>query len=331
MYRYFHLLRVPGKSMDAKPSQRLDVVAVGSWSNFDHLFRVGRLPAPGDTVQITSSIQSVEKVYWGGCAPNNAAAAAKLGATAGLVSVVGRDFRERGYQTYFEELEIDLRGTITLEKELSGHSFLFSDADGDAICISHIGAAARQSEFEPDREVLSAAKVVTINYIFDRFTLRAAQIASEAGGRVVTSGALMTAPDFAKAMVETTHILVCTEHELNQLCDFLGLSSRTMLFDRGVRALVSTAGKRGCVVMTADGQVHIRTASAGRVIDPVGAGDGFVGGLATGLAFGYPLQDAVRLGAVVASFVVEEWGCQTNLPSFEQAAQRMLTSYGISL
>ena len=309
----------------------LDVVAVGSWSNFDHLFRVDRLPAPGDTVQITSSIQSVEKVYWGGCAPNNAAAAARLGAAAGLVSVVGRDFRGRGYQAYFEGLGVNLRGTILLEEELSGHSFLFSDPNGDAICISHIGAAARQGEHLPDEEILSTAKVVTINYIFDSFTLRAAQIASNAGGSVITSGALMTAPDFAKAIVESSHILVCTEHELHQLCELLGLPSRTMLFDHGMRALVATLGKRGSLLLTPDGEVHIPVAQANRIVDPVGAGDGFVGGLATGLAFGYPLQIAVKLGAAVASFVVEEQGCQTNLPSFEQAAQRMRASFGISL
>jgi sugar/nucleoside kinase (ribokinase family) len=317
--------------VDSQRNQQLDVVAVGSWSNFDHLFRVDRLPAPGDTVQIVSSIQSVEKVYWGGCAPNNAAAAAKLGAAAGLVGVVGRDFRERGCQAYFEGLGIDLRGTILLEDELSGHSFLFSDPDGNAVCISHVGAAARQHEFVPDQDVLSGAKVVIINYVFDSFALRAAQVAARAGGTVMISGALATAPDYAQAMVEAADILVCTEHELHQLLRFLGLSSRATLFDRGVQALIATFGKQGSMIHTPEGQVHVPVAPASRVLDPVGAGDGFVGGLATGLAFGYPLSDAVRLGAVVASFVVEAEGCQTNLPSFDQAAQRMLTSFGVSI
>ena len=34
------------------PTPGFDVVAIGSWTNFDHLLEVTSLPAPGDTVQI---------------------------------------------------------------------------------------------------------------------------------------------------------------------------------------------------------------------------------------------------------------------------------------
>jgi sugar/nucleoside kinase (ribokinase family) len=305
-----------------------DVAAVGSWSNFDHLFGVERLPQPGDTVQITSSIESVERVYWGGCAPNNAAAAAKLEAKAALVSVVGHDFRERGYQAYFDELGINLAGTIIVEDGLSGHSFLFSDSNGDAICISHLGVAAYQDEFEPDAGVLSASKITILNYRFDRFVLRAAQIAAESGGTVITSGALVTGADYAGAIVDLSHILVCTQHELDQLVRHLHLLRRESLFERGIQALVITRGRQGSYIVTPDGATDVPIVPANQVVDPVGAGDGFVGGLAAGLAFGYPLVEAACLGAVVASFVVEAVGCQTNLPSREQATQRLHASQG---
>jgi len=309
----------------------IDVVAVGSWTNFDHLFRVDQLPMPGDTVQIISPIATVEKIHWGGCAPNNAVAAAKLGATSALVSVVGRDFRDRGYKSYLEGLSIDLRGTIILEDALCGHSFLFSAPSGDSICISHIGAAAFQAQQTPNEEVLRSSKVAVINYVFDEFTLRAAQIVSENGGQVIVSGALMTAPEYAQAMVSVADILVCTEHELDRLCSYLNLEDEFALFNSGIQALISTRGKSGSLLTTRDRRELIPAAQPDRVVDPVGAGDSFVGGIAAGLAFDLPLDIAIKLGAVVASYVIEAEGCQTNMPTREQVESRLLRDFGLHL
>jgi len=213
----------------------LDVVAVGSWTIFDHLFRVEHLPRPGDTVKIIGPSETIEEVYWGGCAQNNAAAAARLGASAALISVVGQDFHDRGYDAYFEGLDIDLGGTIVVEGELSGHSFLFSDPEGESICISNMGVAARQAAFEPDRERLSSAKIGIINYQFDPFTLKAAQWLRAAGGHVIVSGALMTAPEFSELFVQAAHIIVCTEYELQQLVGQLGFKKRADLFKQGIQ------------------------------------------------------------------------------------------------
>jgi sugar/nucleoside kinase (ribokinase family) len=304
------------------PSKPLDVVAVGSWTNVDHLFRVDRLPAPGDTVQIAGPIASVEATYWGGCAPNNAAAAATLGASSALIGVVGRDFRDRGNQDHLQTLGVDLRGVIVFDDDLSGHSFLFSDPTGAAICLSHLGASARQEEFEPDASLIAAAKVVVVNYRFDRFTLRAAELAKASGARVVVSGNLATGPAVAAGMVGAADILVCTRHELDQLLGVLDLEARADLFPLGIQALVETHGKDGCIIWMPDREEHVPAVPA-NVVDTTGAGDGFVGGFATGLARGLSLVASARLGAAVASFVVEAVGCQTNLPTYEQVVERL--------
>ena len=309
----------------------IDVVAVGSWSIFDHLFQVEHLPQPGDTVKIISPSEIVESVYWGGCAQNNVVAAARLGASAALISVVGQDFHERGYDVYLEELGIDLRGTIVVDNEVSGQSFIFSDPNGNSICMSSMGVAARQDEFESDKDLLSLAKVAIINYRFDQFTLKAAQTVREAGGQVIVSGALITGPGFSGLLVDAAHLLVCTEYEIERLIQLLDLFKWTDLFKRGIQALVITQGDKGSLLLTPDGEIHIPVLPPRQVVDPIGAGDSFVGGMAAGLAFGYPLVHAAWLGAAVASYVVEAVGCQTNMPTFQQAAQRVRNYSGPSL
>ncbi len=306
------------------PSKPLDLVAIGSWTCFDHLLPVERLPAAGDTVRVTGPVTEVGKVSWGGCAQNNAAAAARLGLTCALVSVVGRDFRDSGYAAYFQELGVVLDGTIVVEDGLCGHSFLFSDPTGTAICLSHLGVSERQEEFAPSADVVGAARVAIVNYRFDRFTLDAARIAAAAGSTVVISGNLATAPKVARSFLAAAHVLVCTAHEACQLTRAIGGKRRDDLFALGLRAVVETEGRSGSVIFSANGDGVRIPAIPAEPVDPVGAGDAFAGGLASGVAMGLPIGEAARLGAAVASFVVEVTGCQTNLPSLEAAQRRLL-------
>ena len=222
-----------------------DVVAIGSWTNFDHLLEVTSLPAPGDTVQISSPVDEVERVYFGGCAPNVAVGAARLGARAALVSVVGDDFRTGGYAAWLDERGVDQRAVQLIAGERCGHSFLFRDADGNSVCISQIGVAARQEEFAPDSAIISAAKVAVVTCRFDRFTLRAAELARAGGALVILSGALATAPELAAAFIATSDILVCTGHELTQLIALLVCDEACALLEMGLSAIVQTHGAAG--------------------------------------------------------------------------------------
>ena len=300
-----------------------DVVSVGSWTNFDHLLEVTALPAPGDTVQIRSPIDEVERVYFGGCAPNVAVGAAQLGARAALVSVVGEDFRTRGYAAYLDERGVDQRAVQLIGGERCGHSFLFRDGAGNSVCISQIGVAARQEEYTPDPATLAAAEVVVVTYRFDRFTLRAAELARVGGARVIVSGALVTAPALAASFITTSDILVCTEHELAQLVSLLDCGEATALLEMGISAIVCTRGAAGVRWQTAEASASCPAIVAPHVVDPTGAGDGFVAGLAVGMAQGQALPAAIRLGASVASFVVEAIGCQTKLPTMAEALDRL--------
>ena len=305
------------------PTPGFDVVSIGSWTNFDHLLEVTSLPAPGDTVQISSPVDEVERVYFGGCAPNVAVGAARLGARAALVSVVGEDFRTRGYSAWLDERGVDQRAVQLIAGERCGHSFLFRDAGGNSVCISQLGVATRQEEFTPDPATTAAGKVAVITCRFDRFTLCAAELARAGGVRVILSGALATAPALAAAFITTSDILVCTGHELTQLVSLLVCDEACALLEMGLSAIVRTRGAAGASWQTAGTSATSPAIAPRRVVDPTGAGDGFVAGLAAGVAQGQALPAAIRLGASVASFVVEAVGCQTNLPTMPEAMARL--------
>ena len=64
------------------------------------------------------------------------------------------------------------------------------------------------------------------------------------------------------------------------------------------------------------------------MLDPTGAGDAFTAGVLLGLQHEFPLYICCHLGAVVSSFVIEAWGCQTNLPKLAEIKARYHQSFG---
>ena len=75
----------------------LDLFSIGSWTLFDHLLRMERLPRDGETVPLDMPDTELNAVHFGDCSANIAAAAGQLGLRAGLGMVVGEDFETSGY------------------------------------------------------------------------------------------------------------------------------------------------------------------------------------------------------------------------------------------
>lgn len=63
---------------------------------------------------------------------------------------------------------------------------------------------------------------------------------------------------------------------------------------------------------------------AEQVVDTVGAGDGFCAGFIVGVLKGYPLAEAVKLGNLMGSMVIQMEGDWEALPTWEQAEAVML-------
>jgi sugar/nucleoside kinase (ribokinase family) len=72
--------------------------------------------------------------------------------------------------------------------------------------------------------------------------------------------------------------------------------------------VIVTLAERGSIVLADGAERLVPAFRADRVLDPTGAGDAFAAGLAVGLAERRPLLDAVRFAHAVASFAVEAVG-----------------------
>jgi len=82
----------------------------------------------------------------------------------------------------------------------------------------------------------------------------------------------------------------------------------------GSGAVVVRAGKDGCYFATRRESKWLpayHEPGTGRVIDPTGGGNGFLGGLGIGLARGKHIEEAAIWGSISASFTIEQVGMPT--------------------
>src|SRR5438093_13725574 len=92
--------------------------------------------------------------------------------------------------------------------------------------------------------------------------------------------------------------------------------------------VVTTKGAHGSVIMTKDEVAAIPAATPRKLVDPVGAGDAYLGGLVYALQVGMDIQRAGRVAALAAVYAIEQYGTQTHVYTREEFAQRYAENFG---
>ncbi|RWZ59040.1 sugar kinase [Halobacillus fulvus] len=93
---------------------------------------------------------------------------------------------------------------------------------------------------------------------------------------------------------------------------------------RPEQTIVMKLGKEGAYYESNEGSGFVDGFQVDRVVDPVGAGDGFAAGVISGLIDGIPIEEAVRRGNAIGAHVVQMAGDIEGLPNWRELEQ-MLT------
>jgi len=300
----------------------LDLFAVGSWTIFDHLIRVRRLPEDGETLPIDAPEGGTPTAQFGDCSANVAAAAAALGLSTGLGMVVGDDFVSSGYERHLTSLGVDLSGVEVRPGAASGHSYNIFDHANHGFCLSDLGVARDQAGWTPPLAEAGRARAVVACEMFSGYTLACLEHARERGALTAINGMVASAGPLTGRFLAACDVLFLSRSEASDLQDALGAASIPEVLGFGPRTVVVTRGSEGSVWYSAGAETAVPAFPAGRFVDSTGAGDSFVAGSLFGLLAGFDAAAAGRVGACVASFVVAAWGCQTNLPALPALRER---------
>lgn len=296
------------------------VCVVGA-ANIDLISYVPRLPSVGETLH-----GSAFQLGYGGKGANQAVMAAKLGAETAMVCKLGRDVFGHGTLDNFERFGVDTTHVGFTEEAFSGVAPIAVDPEGRNAIIIVTGANDLLSldDLERARPAIARSDVVVCQLELPvETTLAALRIAREEGVRTIFNPA-PAREELPAELYELSDVLCPNEPETELLAGApAGEEAARLLLRRGAGAVVLTLGERGSLVVDSHRSTAV-PAERVRAVDTTGAGDAFVGALATFLAAGLPLVDAAGRSNAVAARSVQGRGTQTSFPSAAELPPALL-------
>ncbi len=280
---------------------------------FDNIFRVPKLPEANTSIHI----KECERFYGGGAA-NTAAAIARLGGNCELISPVGADFANSEYESHLLKLGVKLNKLIRLNGEETAKAYIFTDEKHNQVTYFFWGASRHFPELKTPK--VEMAHLVTAS---PKFNVRMAQSADFISFDPGQDLAMYSKKDLL-SILSKTNILFANRHEIQRICKIIGKSFPDLKEE--VETVVITYDAEGSKIYAGD-VIEIPSLKV-HSIDPTGAGDGYRAGFLVGLTKNYDMEMCGKIGTTVASFIVEQKGCQTKLPDWKQMKERYERVFG---
>ena len=308
------------------------VSVIGSM-NADYTVTAQRLPGPGETI-IGGPLQLLP----GGKSGNQAAAAARIGATVQMFGAVGSDnnadfllgaLADAGVNTAHVLRALGPSGTTVITVDAQGeNAIVYSPGSNAQVTVDYV---------ESVRDVLIHSSVLGLCLESPIETVTAAaRMCHEAGVKVLLNDSPFT-PSLPVELVEASDILLVNEHEMAQLLgiaependDWDAFDWRHTLDELrglGFEQAIVTLGGDGSVVLdgvadeTGDSDQCIQRIAPVhvRAVDTTGCGDSFMGTVLAGLASGMTLRESAELASYVSAYAATGCGAQA---SYGTAAQ----------
>lgn len=287
------------------------------------------MPESSKGIEYSASFQGL----FGGAESNVAIGVSRLGHRAGWFSRLGKDplgnmilkkIRGEGVDVSRAELTTEAPTGLMLREVVSGKSSVFYYRKGSA-------ASTLRPE-HLDEEYIKQAKYLHVTGITPALSFSCRETVKEAIRLAKKNGVkVLFDPNLRLklwSLEEARGVLLELAKEVDYFLpglDELSLLYQTDSFDEIIAKLnelsaVSVVkGGDNVTYLVENGAVSsVPYFEAKRVVDTIGAGDGFCAGFIVGLLKGYSNGEAVRLGNLIGSMVVQMEGDWEGIPTWEQ-------------
>jgi adenosine kinase len=265
------------------------------------------LPDKTHLINVSFLVNRLERRR-GGTAANIAHTLALLGERPLLCAAVGSDFTE--YGAALSRTGVDTSAVLGCDDVPTASCFITTDHDDNQITAFFPGAMARAADIDL-RSYEDVEHVVVAPDSPDGMAAHIAQ-SREMGVKLVFAPAQQI-PAISDATLgaglDAAWLVVGNDYELELVRNRTGRSVEAIA-EHAVVAL--TQGARGSQIHHGADVVEVPAVPPRAVVDPTGAGDAYIAGLLVGLRRGLDLQGAGRMGALAATYAVEEHGPQAH-------------------
>ncbi len=290
------------------------ITVVGS-SNVDFIVSLPRLPQLGETVSDGVFMQT-----FGGKGANQAVAAARAGGNVAFITGLGNDDFAILMRDNFIEDGLDVSHALYAPETPCGSAFIMVNPQGGNYIAVSPGANYALSPAYIERceaFLLESSMIVLQMEIPIQTILKTLEIAAKNDIPTLLNYAPVRNKEIPISNAITG--LVVNEAEARELC---GKEPRTpeealeaarLLLKMGPKFVVITLGAQGAVCLSSRESRYV-AALPTIPVDTTAAGDTFCGAMATALAEGKTLADAVRFANAAASLSVSKMGARPSIP-----------------
>lgn len=282
-------------------------------------------------------VKSVNKRSGGG-ATNSASALAKLGLKVKTATKVGNDddgnFILRELKA--EGIENVCRNRSKQQTDLA--TIISSTKERDRIIMVHKGASTDllTKDLSVSKLDCSWIYLATLAGKSQRTAFEIAQIAKRKKIKLLFNPSLYLAQKGKKhlsAILQNSSVLVLNKEEAQALLKSSSSRFEFLLRElqkQGPRVVIVTDGKRGFCALQGNIMYSLTKTPTVKIVHTAGAGDAFTAGFLAGLIKGYHFDDAMRLGQVNASSVIQHVGAKVGQLN-EKEAKMMMKKYKIKI
>jgi adenosine kinase len=265
----------------------------------------------------------------GGIAANIAYTMALLGERPLVMATAGEDFDE--YRAWLEGHGVDTSAIKIIPGLFTASFFVNTDQVNAQIASFYTGAMARAAELRfadlptpPDLAFIAPNDPGAMAaYVQECRELRMTYFYDP------SQQIVRLEPEVLREGIANTKALFCNDYEFGLISEKTGLGLDEILPQ--VDFLVITRGEHGADVYQEDRTFHVPAIKPETMADPTGVGDAFRGGFLTGYTHGLDLERCGQMGALAATYCLEEDGTQGHhfdRPAFKS---RFLRTFGSEL
>ncbi len=291
---------------------------------FPGYFRDFIHPEKMESLSLSFLVDSLSRHY-GGIAPNIAYSYALLGGKPVVLGTAGDDFDD--YRQWLNSKGVDTSAVKQIPGVKTASFFANTDQANLQIASFYAGAMAYADQvtiadlpFRPDLVVISPddptamrnrireCAAAGIPYLYDP-SQQLARVSVE---------------DIREG-VQNAKMIVVNDYEAHMIENRTGLTEADMVL--GNKILAVTRGNEGATIY-ADGQRHdIPVFPEVTIVDPTGTGDAFRGGFLRGVALGLSWELNGRMGALAATYCLEQKGTQNHSFTPAEFVERFRTVF----
>lgn len=289
-------------------TNKSNIISVTGHISLDYLFNVNNIAYPNKS----SPIKDI-KMYYGGGAANVSMALSKLNQKVKLISPVGSDFYTSGYYDLLVKNNIILDNIYIYKEEKLSKAFVFTDDNNNQTTYFYWGVGKHMDELDPPKQ--NFVHISTASSCFNqKVSINSNFVSFDPGQDLITYK-----KEELETILKNTDILFSNRYEINLICKIL--DRKFNYIKKVIDTIVITKDKDGSVLYSNNKKYSIKPYLTNN-IDPTGAGDAYKAGFLYGYNQGQDLQICCNIGSILSSFVIESYGCQTNLPTLENIKER---------